>query len=320
MKTQSPEAAFNEILQTVNGCRKKELGRPCGRLRRQLKYFILVTAIACISCSVATLLWETPQAHAQTLGCGISQIAPAAASAFLGYPSRPSISADGSKIAFASSADLTGNNPDGNSEIFLYDRTANSFTQITTTVGRTSEQPSISADGTRIAFVSSMDVAPFLNPNAYLNIVLYDATTSSYTLITQTGGGGNTRPVISGDGQRIAFMSPLDLAGGTNLGGNYQVFLYDPRSQTGLPIQVTSASGLPTFNYWPLSINFDGSRIVFGSELNLTGSNGDGNGELFLYSYTYNGPKVLSQITNTTGVGGNGDPSVQCQRSGNRTG
>jgi len=259
-------------------------------------------AIACISCSVATLLWETPQAHAQTLGCGLSQITRTTGDVIPDYSFayRPSINADGSKIAFASSADLTGNNPDGNSEIFLYDRTTNSLTQITNTVGRTSEQPSISADGTRIAFVSSMEVASFPNPDADLNIVLYDTTTGNFTLITQMAGGGNTQPAISGDGQRIAFMSPLDLSLlNQGIGGNYQLFLYDPRS--ALPIQVTSGSG-PLLYDFPPSINFDGSRIVFSSQENLTGLNSDGNLELFLYSYTYDGPKQLIQITNTTRV------------------
>src|SRR5262249_35415444 len=70
----------------------------------------------------------------------------------------PSTSADGIWMAFASDRDLTGNNADHNQEIFLYNTTTGSVTQITTTTGiGANDEPSISADGTWMAFASSHD-------------------------------------------------------------------------------------------------------------------------------------------------------------------
>ena len=74
----------------------------------------------------------------------------------------PSINADGTRIAFRSSGDLTGSNPDLNSEIFRVDADTMIFTQITNTSGigiESNGSPSINADGVRIAFVSTADIA-----------------------------------------------------------------------------------------------------------------------------------------------------------------
>ena len=51
------------------------------------------------------------------------------------------LSADGSRIAFASSADLTGNNADLNQELFLLDTTTDLVTQLTDTTAVTNDAP-----------------------------------------------------------------------------------------------------------------------------------------------------------------------------------
>ena len=77
----------------------------------------------------------------------------------------PSLSADGTKIAFASESDFFNQGiAAGQAEIWLYDTTAMTLTRVTT--ASTSNQfwfsrnPSLSADGTKIAFNSDAD---FLN-------------------------------------------------------------------------------------------------------------------------------------------------------------
>ncbi len=70
----------------------------------------------------------------------------------------PDISGDGTRIVFSSVADFAGGNPDGNSEIFLYDSGTGTTTQITSTLEGGSYQPKISGDGARAYFLSD---APF---------------------------------------------------------------------------------------------------------------------------------------------------------------
>lgn len=84
-----------------------------------------------------------------------------------------SLSADGTRIAFTSMADLVGTNADGNQEIFVYDVLANLFTQVTVTAGQSvfSMEPSLSGDGLSLAFTSSADLVgsnPRHIPQIYL--------------------------------------------------------------------------------------------------------------------------------------------------------
>jgi len=97
----------------------------------------------------------------------------------------PSINATGTRIAFRSDRNLTGSNPDGNFEIFLFDTTTSTLTQITNTVGGSSGFPSINATGTRIAFVSSADLTPGSpgNPDGNFEVFLASAASPSAAVV-----------------------------------------------------------------------------------------------------------------------------------------
>ena len=68
---------------------------------------------------------------------------------FPGNSTNPSISRDGSVIAFESAVDVTENNPGGTYQIFIYDTKSGKATQITDDEKWGSVTPSISADGTK---------------------------------------------------------------------------------------------------------------------------------------------------------------------------
>jgi Tol biopolymer transport system component len=88
---------------------------------------------------------------------------------FLSPTFRVSINGTGTRIVFHWPGNLTPGNPgnaDGNSEIFLFDTTTGLFTQITNSTGGGNVLPSISADGTRIAFFSDRNLTPNVPGNA----------------------------------------------------------------------------------------------------------------------------------------------------------
>ncbi|HEX8130767.1 MAG TPA: hypothetical protein VF527_16830, partial [Pyrinomonadaceae bacterium] len=103
----------------------------------------------------------------------------------------PAMSRDGSRLAFASRENLTGENADGNSEIFLF--ADERLQQITHTsprdparrTGDGNFQPSISDDGSLVAFASNRDLT-CANPDANLEIFLFDLTTHTTTQLTDT--------------------------------------------------------------------------------------------------------------------------------------
>jgi Tol biopolymer transport system component len=211
----------------------------------------------------------------------------------------PSISADGTKIAFRSNRNLTGGNPDGNWEIFLW--TAGSgFTQVTNTTGEsTYSYLSMSADGAKIAFRSTRDLVPGGNLDGNYEIFLWTSG-SGFTQVTATTGGENFAPSISADGTKIAFGSDRNLVPGGNLDGNPEIFFWTAGSGF---TQVTATSGVST-HYNP-SINADGTRVVFYSTHDLTGGNPDNNSEIFLWTAGFG----VAQVTTTTG-GGSDSPSI----------
>jgi Tol biopolymer transport system component len=85
--------------------------------------------------------------------------------------SQVSLSADGTRIAFASTADPLGTNADGNQEVFVYDLPSDVLTQVTNTSGDFSVDPSLSGDGLSLAYTSSADLSG-ANPNHIPQIFL----------------------------------------------------------------------------------------------------------------------------------------------------
>jgi uncharacterized repeat protein (TIGR01451 family) len=74
-----------------------------------------------------TIDWHAQHVLADSVSCGTNEITFTSG----GFNQQPAINTNGTRIAFRSNRDLTGDNGDGNVEIFLFDTTAKSFTQVT---------------------------------------------------------------------------------------------------------------------------------------------------------------------------------------------
>ena len=279
--------------------RSRRRNNPGAPARHARTVFALLTVILALATNVR-------QAEAQS--CDVTQITfTTGGGQGGGFGVRandsPSINSDGTRIAFDSNRDLTGGNADLSFEIFLYDATTNSFTQVTNATGNqtSSFDASINSDGTLIAFESLANLTGG-NADGNYEIFLYNATTLSLTQITNTTGSGSIRPSINSDGARIAFESNGNPTG-DNADGNKEIFLYN--ATTNSFTQVTHTTG--TDNNFDPSINSDGTRIAFSSTHDLIGSNADGNVEIFVYNATTN---TFTQVTNTTATPGNYHPSI----------
>ena len=261
--------------------------------------------------------------------------------------SSPSVNADGTRVVFESTADLTGGNPDGRVEIFLADISTDppSITQITRSVGFGSSRPSIDAAGARIAFqsdvpqngfsvfeifVADLRTSPptltqitsgilgivvsgspvisadgtrvaFLSgqPIVHTEILLADLTTSPPTIspvTTMAGGFHSISPSFRADGRRLAFVSNDDLTG-ENPSFRFQVYVADLTTSPATFSQVTRS--IQGDSHGP-DMNAGGSRIAFTSNADLTGGNPDGSREVFLADLTTS-PPTLIQVTRSLG-------------------
>jgi Tol biopolymer transport system component len=212
----------------------------------------------------------------------------------------PRIDAQGDTIVFESGADLTGDNSENLNEIFLYNVTAETFTQLTDSPGGFNQAPDIDADGDRVVFVSDADLTGG-NADESRELYLW-VSGSGLTQLTDTPDDfalGNRTPVINANGTRIAFRSDRNVVG-TNADENLEVFLYNTTTET--TTQLTNTTDERPFG-WP-TINAAGDVVAFAMTANLTGQNADQNNEIFRHVVGTG----TTQLTTTTGATTNSHP------------
>jgi len=208
----------------------------------------------------------------------------------------PSLSADGTKVAFDSNANLTGGNADNSFEIFVLGTDGTGITQLTSDPVVHSRRPSLSADGSKVAFYSEADHTGG-NPDGSDELFVVNADGTGIVQLTSDPVWYPTFfpfPSLSADGSKVAFSSPEDLSGG-NPGKLNGLFVISTDG-TGL-VQLTSA-GVGAY----LSLSADGSKVAFESSADLTGGNPDGSYEIFVINTDGTG---LVQLSNDPVGGGN---------------
>jgi len=226
-------------------------------------------------------LW--PQSAFAQLSCSSTQITPTDNVSY-----GPSITADGTRIAFTSDGNLTGQNPNSYQELFVFNTTTNVYTQITNTIGFSAGN--ISADGKFIGFFTEQD------PNLFLYDVTNNTTVRITNIVPALDNGHVGSPTLSADGSRIAFDSNADVTG-ENPNGNTEIFLFNRTTNTITQITHTTTGTGVNLTPW---ISADGTRITFYSFADHTGGNPDHNYEIFLFDI---GTNTLTQITHTSGSG-----------------
>ena len=247
---------------------------------------------SCAALAALLALWATP-AHASL--CEIKQVTRTTT----GDSRNPFLSGDGTMLALRSTSNLTRRIPFAGDAIFLYDIAAGRFLEAISSFGTTtSDLPSLDDDGSALAFVSDGDLLPPRNGDRNREIFLADFDASILTQETSSTGGFNLRPIVSGDGARIAFLSNRDLSG-SNADLSTEVFF----AEAGGIKQVTSSPSGFLDDAW---LSRNGQWVSFVSSTDPTGGNPDRSQELFRAATD---GSALTQITDTT-VGFSFDTSI----------
>ncbi len=202
-----------------------------------------------------------------------------------------SLNADGTVVAFESDADLLGQGgiADNFREIWLYHTETMTYTRITSAspgATRDSEDPSINADGTIVAFESGSDFFGTGNIGTHTEIWLYNTKTMTYTRITSASHPfrGSRIPSLSADGTIVAFRSNSDFLGEGRPSGITEIWLYNTTTMTYT--RITSASHSNRDSVDP-SLSGDGKIVVFESDSDFLGQGiPDGQTEVWLYNTT----------------------------------
>ena len=170
--------------------------------------------------------------------------------------------------------------------------------QVTVTESGQNQSPALAGNGSHLFFTSTSDLLD-LNGDGNQELFDFDVPAQTFTQVTETSDSKTSKPVSNSDGSVVVVGSTANLTGTAPEGFNLFVL---SSSLFSLVPGTPEAGGR-------YEINYAGTRLVYTSSDDITGENGDGNREVFLFdsnqdsyqiSQTANGPN--GQVT----ISGNG--------------
>jgi hypothetical protein len=216
----------------------------------------------------------TPEASTVLASVNSDGTAPGNGGSFL-----PLLSSDGSRIVFYSEAsDLDADVDDLNTatDVFARPVTAGPTTLVsvraegTFTGNGTSDSPTLSADGRRVAYSSTAPMLVGNDLNGVMDVFVYDRDLGENILVSmnaagaESGNGGSGEPVISANGRYVAFRSFARNLSTQLPNVNDDIFRRDLLDNSTLLVSV-SATGEESFGNSNPAISAEGNIVAFQS-------------------------------------------------------
>ena len=256
-----------------------------GRTRRWL------TALSLMALSVALV---APVAHGANPKTKRVSVKTGGAQTIFGNSFQPSISSSGRFVAFWSGApNLIGNDSNGRTDIFVRDRKKNKTKRVSVKTGggqanNDSFEPSISANGRYVAFVSVANDLIGSDNNAAADVFVHDRQKKKTRRVSVRTGGGEVNsesfsPAISGNGRFVAFDSNASTLVGGDGNNRTDVFVHDRQTKKTKRVSVKSNGAEGTDSSFTPSISGNGRFVAFASEApNLVGGDNNGSVDVFV--------------------------------------
>jgi Tol biopolymer transport system component len=232
-----------------------------------------------------------------------------------GYPSDLTFSADGTRLAFASDAqDLVPEPTGGWRNVFVRDLTSRTTTLVSVNAAGTagaaghSSRPTISPDGTKVAFASSaLDLGPRVY-GIYDDLFLRDVEAGTTSLLSirndgEPGYGGLDGPVwFTPDGATVIFSTWADLTG--SFAQYPQLYARDLASGTTSVLSANAAGEPADYGVGTSVLSPDGTRVAFTSAAtNLLPTDTNGEGDVFVRDLATGTTTLVSSDASGTGSG-----------------
>ena len=175
--------------------------------------------------------------------------------------------------------------------------------------GGVTGQPSVSADGARIAFTSGTAPLVPADDNGVADVYVADLRARTLTLVSRTAAGVQSRgpvgrPAISADGHSVAFEGDARAAvlapGDSDAHGD--VYVARTGSRVIAVASVPAAGGSDTGDASLPSISGDGSRVAFRSDASMVA--GAAAGEAFVRDLD------AAATRRASSAGGSGTPAI----------
>jgi Tol biopolymer transport system component len=209
-----------------------------------------------------------------------------------GFTEAPSISGDGRVLAFQSLAtDLVPGDTNALFDIFARDRqlgTTQLVSAASTQGNAFSQEPSISADGTCIAFQAGASNLVANDTNSAFDIFVFDRTSDTLERASvSTGGaqanGSSLTPALSSDGRYVVFGSNATnlISGDTN--GATDIFVRDRSNGTTERVSLANDGSQSNGDSIDCAISADGRFVAFVSDAtNLVPGDTNGASDIFV--------------------------------------
>lgn len=186
----------------------------------------------------------------------------------------PSLSGDGTRVAFVSEArNLDPADTDAMPDVYVKDLVSGGVMLASSRAGGVkanadSAQPSLSADGASVAFTSSATNLDPADTDPLPDVYVKDLATGALTLASESGAGAkgdgaSGEPSLSGDGSKVAFSSEASNLTPEDRDPILDVFVKDLNSG-GLTLASVSAAGTKSdaFSNHP-SLSADSGMVAF---------------------------------------------------------
>ncbi|MBT8164389.1 MAG: calcium-binding protein [Acidimicrobiia bacterium] len=209
----------------------------------------------------------------------------------------PSISGDGTRIAFESEAtNLVPGDTNNDHDIFVHDTVTGTTTRVSVASDGTqgnnhSRLAAISTDGTKVAFISWANNLVAVDTNSREDVFVHDLSTGTTTRVSVKNDGSQVEAVlvstisISGDGTRVAFVTNRSDIVPNDTNSDLDVFVRDTAAGTTTRVSEPTGGGQGDFGSDSPSLSADGTMIAFRSEArNLVPNDTNLSRDVFLHN------------------------------------
>jgi Tol biopolymer transport system component len=193
-----------------------------------------------------------------------------------GFSTAPAISADGRYVAFTSGAsDLVTGDGNSTTDVFVRDRELDTTERVSVDTGGAdpdagSSDPSISADGRYLAFVSDASDLVAGDANGSTDVFVHDRQSDSTERVSVNAGGGDPNgesygAAISADGRHVAFQSAAGDLVADDANSFIDVFVRDRESNATERVSLDTAGADSDDASFGPAISANGRYVAFAS-------------------------------------------------------